>query len=290
MARVSVVIPAYNAERTLGATIDSVLGQTFRDIEVVVVDDGSADRTAAQAASYGTPVRVITTPNQGVAQARNTGIDEAVGEFVAFLDADDLWLPDKVERQVALLDSRPAAGVSTTGHMRVRDDTLEPLAHVPAEDPADVCATLLLRSQVAGNLSTPIVRRDLATATRFDPRFSQSADWDFFLRLALATEFAVIPDPLILYRASATSMSTDIALLERDTFAVLDAFFSRDVPHRYRRLRRRIYSNHWMIVSGSYLHAGQRKDAVRCLARGVRLHPPNVRRALELPARRLARR
>jgi glycosyltransferase involved in cell wall biosynthesis len=289
MARVTVVIPAYNAERTLGATIESVLAQTYQDIEVVVVDDGSEDGTPEVADSHDNRVRCITTPNRGVSEARNTGIDHASGELVAFLDADDLWKPQKLRRQVDLLDARSDAGVSTTGHTRVADPDLRPLETHHAEDPTDACEALLLRSQVLGQISTPLVQRALAARVRFDPRLSQGADWDFFLRLGLCTRFAVIPEPLILYRDIPSSMSGDIALLERDTFAVLDKFFALGAADGYEHLRRRAYSNHWMIVSGSYLRVGRRREAVRCLARGVAMRPLNIVRPLGMPARKLRR-
>ncbi|MGI8668594.1 MAG: glycosyltransferase family 2 protein, partial [Aridibacter sp.] len=102
---VSVIIPAYNAEQFISQTIESVLGQTLKDFEIVVVDDGSTDETAGIAESYGAPVRCIRKTNGGVSRARNTGIEHAVGKYIAFLDADDLWEPTKLEKQVALLDA-----------------------------------------------------------------------------------------------------------------------------------------------------------------------------------------
>lgn len=290
MARVSVVIPAYNAQATLRNAIDSVLGQTLDDLEVFVVDDGSTDGTARLAASYGDPVSCIRTENRGVSEARNTGIRESSGPYVALLDADDLWEPSKLERQLERFEIEQGAGVVTTGLTRVGPD-LQALAAVPATETTDACETLLLRSMALGPISSPLIRREVADEVGgFDPALSQCADWDYFLRLSRQTEFNVIPDPLVRYRVSPDSMSSDVARLERETVAVLDDFFAGTVPQRYRALRDRCYSNHWMILSGSYLQAGRRRDALRCLGRGVAAHPPNVRRALGLPVRRLARR
>lgn len=289
MPRVSVVIPAYNAERTVGQAIESVLAQREPDLQVTVIDDGSSDATAAVAASYGPPVECVRTENCGVSQARNEGIRRARGEFVALLDADDLWEPDKLELQLLELESRPDAGVCTTGSLRV-DERLEPLGVVRAEDPDDACAALLLGSMVLGPVSSPLLRRQLIEQVGgFDPTFSQCADWDYFIRLSRRTAFAVIPDPLVRYRIGDESMSRDIGLLERDTFAVLDRFFSSDPPPQYAGLEHRCYSNHWMILAGSYLYAGRPVDAARCLARGVRAYPPNARRAAGLPGRWLGR-
>src|SRR5689334_21559100 len=109
--RVSVVTPAFDAAQTIGATVASVLGQTYRDVELVVVDDGSTDRTAAIAEAHGEPVRVVRQENRGVAAARNRGIEAAAGELIAFCDADDVLLPEHVERLVRLWDER--GGIAT---------------------------------------------------------------------------------------------------------------------------------------------------------------------------------
>ena len=286
MPVVSVVIPAYNAARTLGDTVRSVLDQTFDDLEVVVVDDGSRDSTAAVAGGFGEPVRCISTPNGGVSRARNVGIEAARGRYLAFLDADDLWDADKLRRQVELLDASPETGGAYTGFRRV-DDAGTTLREKPAAHYDDLCEAQLLYSAVV-NTSTVLVRRPLSPA--FDPCFSQCADWDYFLRLSLVTRLVAIPDVLVGYRLSPGQMSSDIARLERDTFGVLDSFFATPAGDGYRHLRRRVYSNHWMILSGSYLHDGRLASSLRCLVYGLRLYPANARRPLGAPARWARRR
>ncbi len=108
MSRVSVIIPAYNAESTIAATVDSVLGQTFSDFEIICVDDGSTDRTKAILAGYSDRVRVVDQPNSGPAAARNHGARVSSGKYLAFLDADDIWLPNMLERTVAAFDADPS--------------------------------------------------------------------------------------------------------------------------------------------------------------------------------------
>ena len=110
MPRVSVVIPTYNCEQFLDRTIDSALRQTYQDFEIIVVDDGSTDGTQSLVAGYGKAVRYVYQPNQGASAARNTALSQASGEFIAYLDADDLWLPEKLARQVEFLDAHPACG------------------------------------------------------------------------------------------------------------------------------------------------------------------------------------
>lgn len=281
MPLVSVVIPAYNAERTLRDTVASALAQTLDDLEILVVDDGSHDGTAAVAGAFDKRVRCLSTPNRGVSRARNTGIETARGRYVAFLDADDQWEPDKLRRQVEVLEADPDVGASYTGIRRV-DDALRTTGQTQAVPYPDLCQALLLYSGVV-NMSSSVVRRSVAPL--FDPRFSQCADWDYFLRLSRLTRFAAISEALVLYRTSPGRMSSDIGLLERDTFAVLDNFFAGRLGDDYRHLRRRIYSNHWMILSGSYLHAGNPASSLRALATGLALHPANARRPLGAPVR-----
>ena len=114
---VSVVIPAHNCERFIGQTIESVLGQSLNDLEVIVVDDGSVDGTGRLALRFGKPVRVVTQDNAGVCVARNRGIGEATGLYIALLDQDDYWFPEKLEQQVGLLEREAGFGVAYTSFM-----------------------------------------------------------------------------------------------------------------------------------------------------------------------------
>ncbi len=286
MPRVSVIIPAYNAERFLAQAIESVFGQTYRDYEILVVDDGSKDATPAVIESFAGRIRSIRQANAGVSAARNAGFALATGEFVAFLDADDLWEPVKLERQIAALDQRPDAGLCFTGFFRI-DEQLRVTETVPAVDYPDFCEALLLYSCVVAMPTVLVQSRLFATTGGFDAQLSQCADWDMWLRLSRLTAFTSINEPLARYRTWVGNMSGSIRLLERDTFAVLDKFY--DKTEAYRHLRARVYSNHWMILSGSYLHAGQLGASLRCLIAGLIACPANVARPLGLPARWLKR-
>lgn len=289
MARVSVVIPAYNASATLPATLESVLAQTYLDYEVIVVDDGSADDTADVAERFGGRVRCIRQPNSGVATARNNGVATSSGDLVAFLDADDLWRPRKLEVQVSALDKYPDAGVCYVGALRV-DAELRTLAQIPARQYDDPVTGLLLHATiVSGSCSSGMVRRSLCRSVRFDDAFSQCADWNYWLHLGLRTKFLAVDKPLVMYRTTAGNMSSSIPLLERDTFAVLDAFFQLESARPYLRLRARAYSNHRMIVAGSYLHARQPLAAVRNVLEGLRADPFNLGPVAGLPGRWIGR-
>ena len=286
MPEVSVVIPAYNAEATLAETLDSALAQSLRDIEVIVIDDGSTDRTAAIAADANDPrVRVISVQNGGVARARNRGIHESRAELIAFLDADDLWRPTKLERQVRHLSGAPDSGLCVTAATRIDADSRE-LDLMPLLKAEDHCESLLRGSMIAGCISSGLLRKHtLQQVGGFNPEFSQCADWDLWLRVSLVTRISAVDDDLVLYRSRSNNMSSDPELLERDTFAVLEAFFRNPGSATYIRSRRRIYSNHWMICAGSYLHAWRIRAALRCVLSGLRADPANIGRPLGLPVR-----
>ena len=255
------------------------------------MDDGSTDETRRVAQSTGDPrIRVLSVPNGGVSSARNHGISATDSSHVAFLDADDLWRPEKLDRQVAALQANPDAGFCVTGAVRIDGESRE-VGEMPLWQPKDVCEALLLHSMVVGCLSSGIARRNvLERVGLFDPRFSQSADWDLWLRLAATTRFLIVDEDLVRYRTAPGNMSSNIELLERDTFGVLDSFFSNPSSNPYAELRARAYGAHWLVCAGSYLHAGKRPDAIRCLAHALRAYPAGVRRPLGLPVRWLRNR
>jgi glycosyltransferase involved in cell wall biosynthesis len=290
MCLVSIVLPAYNAASTVIQTLRSALAQTYPDLEVIVVDDGSTDGTAEVAAGISdTRVRVLSVDNGGVSRARNIGIAQALGSYIAFLDADDIWRPEKLERQLAALDAHPDAGFCVTGGEWI-GRLNEPLAarQAPIVDSPDPTEALLLHSMVVGYISSGLVRRTvLDQVGQFDPELSQTADWDLWLRLSLATTFAVIREPLMQYRIHPATMSSSIPLLERDIFLTLDKFFDRPDARRYRRLKRQVYGTQWLTCAGSYMHASSPWQTLRCLKNCLRIWPTGLSYAAKLPYRRL---
>jgi glycosyltransferase involved in cell wall biosynthesis len=246
---VSVVIPAFNAERFVAEAVDSVLAQTYSPVECIVVDDGSSDSTAEVVRGYGPAVRLIQHENQGVAATRNLGAAQADGKLIAFLDADDLWEPTLLDRQLPRLQDIGA--VAVTCAMRVVDRQMCTLRTIRAEPFPTRQSMLLQEGPVAGPVHGMIIRRAVFDAIGgFDDELSTSADWDFLFRLLAHGVIAYVDEPLFIYRPQPNSMSLDIELMERDMLLAYNKAFEREVE--LRPIQQRAYARlHWMI-GGSY--------------------------------------
>jgi len=219
-ALTSVVIPAYNAERFLERTMLSVLRQTYNNLEVIVIDDGSTDKTrvVAEAGATGdSRVRIISVPNGGVAKARNIGIQEANGEYVAFVDADDLWHPTKIERQVTAMshrngDPQPAA-VYVLFRIIDIDDRIMGSGHRILLSGYSFARHLCTRP--VGNGSSLLVRRETALAVGgFNPAWAARGiggceDLDFELKIAARYPIAGVGQYLVGYRRYPGNMSSN---------------------------------------------------------------------------------
>lgn len=213
---VSVIIPAWNAAAHLQETIDSVLRQTIQSFELIVVDDGSSDDTAAIAASAETRdrrIRLVRRANAGVGAARNAGIQLARGEFIAPLDADDLWSPKKLEKQIARLEhAGPRAGLAYCWSRNIdRNGRVISWAH-PCRIEGHVLPALLL-GNLAGNASVPLFRASALHAVgpylnRDEQDGAQGCeDWDLNIRIAENFELRCVPEYLVGYRQSPSGMS-----------------------------------------------------------------------------------
>jgi glycosyltransferase involved in cell wall biosynthesis len=206
---VSVIIPTYNCGRFIKDTLDSVFGQNYPSLEVIVVDDGSTDDTCAVIARYGTRVILIRQENSGAAVARNEGIRRARGEFVALLDGDDIWLPGKLWHQVNYLDQHPSVAMCCSRWRVLSPDasgtyTIEtgPAPEVVRADPECsgwIYCELLLDCAVW--TSTVLMRRQLIEQTGFfDPELRRGQDYDYWLRASRLTLIDRLDAPLALYR------------------------------------------------------------------------------------------
>jgi glycosyltransferase involved in cell wall biosynthesis len=198
MTAVSVVIPTFNCGAFLAVALRSVLAQTFSDVEILVVDDGSTDDTAERLRPFRERIHFAQQDRLGPAAARNRGILNARGRYIAFLDADDLWLPDKLFRQVALLDRQPHVVLSYTDYRRGPSPETDGAAQLESyayRASGDVFPNLFRQNFI--HTSTVLVRRDaLACSGLFDPSLRGSEDLELWLRLARTGPFACVAEVL----------------------------------------------------------------------------------------------
>jgi glycosyltransferase involved in cell wall biosynthesis len=298
---VSVVIPAYNAERTLAQTLATVLEQDYAPFELIVVDDGSQDATSsiAEAAARNAGVRVIRQSNQGVAAARNAGIEAARGAIVALLDADDVWHPSFLSRQVEALEAAgPDAALAYCLSRAILPDETVFYSAPPAHATGDVYAALVTRNFI-GNGSAAIIRRDALRAVGgFDAslraRGAQGCeDLDLYLKLARRHDFACTNAYLVGYRVAPGTMSTDLFRMLLSWDLVVGAEQARN-PALSPRLVRWGRSSvlRWLWINAR--QQGEWRRAAGFLAQAV-LHDPlgtfcymtsSMARALSRPAPR----
>ena len=285
------VIPSYNAARYLPAALGSVLPQGDALREVLVVDDGSTDDTRAIVMSHGPRVRYIYQPNRGVSAARNLGIAESCGRYVAFLDADDTWLPGKLSRQAAALRRAPECGLCYSA-LLVVDCDLNVLGVRRTSRKGSALEDLLTRGNFVGSTSPVLCERSLLERVGgFEVTLSQCADWDLWIRLAAVTEFLYLDDPLVTYRQHSSNMSRDARLLEKDSVRVLEKGFAlAGLPRELRARKKQAFGRNDAVLAGSYFQAGLWRDFARCAARAFVRDPRQSGRFLAYPIRAARRR
>jgi glycosyltransferase involved in cell wall biosynthesis len=293
-------MPLYNVERFVAQAVQSVLDQTFDDFELLIVDDCSPDASAAICAGFADPrIRLLRNPaNRGLAGARNTGIRHARGEYLAFLDSDDSWHPEKLARHVRHLDARPGVGVSFSRSAFMSPDG-QPTGYFQMPRLHDIDAGYLLCRNPVGNGSAAVVRREVFEAIRFeddlhgrpedcyfDERFRRSEDIECWVRIALTTAwcFEGLAQPLTLYRLNAAGLSASL-YGQLDSWEAMIAKLRRYSPEILASWERpaRAYQLRYLARQAIRLRDG--RAATRLLHRALRTHG---RIALAEPVRTLA--
>ena len=276
MPKVSVVIPAYNAMSYLPETLESVFMQTFTDLEVLIIDDGSLDHIAQWFSEVTDPrVKLMKQENQGVSAARNTGIAHTQGEYVAFLDADDLWKPTKLEKQVRCLENKPAVGLVYTWTVLV-DERGNPTGRVMASHVEGDVWEQIIENDMIRNVSSVMVRRCcFETVGVFDPSLAFAEDRDMWSRIAFRYPFAVVKEPLICYREHANGASKNRQKMFQGIRTVIEKTF-QSVPLELLYLRNRSYAHMNLDLAWMAIDEGDYKKAIH-FRRQVLLHHPQLR-------------
>ncbi|MEM8504668.1 MAG: glycosyltransferase [Cyanobacteria bacterium P01_D01_bin.1] len=279
MALVSIIVPVYNGASTIRETLDSVLQQSFDAFELIVIDDGSTDNTLEIVASFDDPrLSVFSYPNAGVATTRNRGVAQASTEYISFIDADDLWTPDKLARQLDALESSSNAAVAyswtdyidQSGRFIASDQRVTFSGNAYGE---------LLRRDFLESASNVIIRRKaFLDVGGFDPSLSGAADWDFFLRLAKRYDFVAVPHLGVLYRISNSSMSANLSMQEQECIAVLEQAYEQ-APAHLQSLKPQSFGQLYQYLSFSAMRGPLSRDsglmALHYLRRSL-AHSPRI--------------
>lgn len=262
---VSVVIPAYRAAVTIRATLESVLAQTRPADEILVIDDGSPDDLASAVAPYGDLVTLIRKPNGGVASTRNLGIVRSSGDLIAFVDADDVWHPRKLEYQLAVLEARPdlaLLGSAIIDWPNEKFPRLEPIQQLTDLRLIEVpLSQLVVRNSIV--TSSVIVRRvALDHVGEFDLGLHGPEDYDLWLRIAEVAPVGNMPYPLTGYRNVAGSLSKQAELMHEGMRDILSKLDARGSWRGNWVLRHKAYAYFHYSCAYMYAAAGRSREAL----------------------------
>jgi glycosyltransferase involved in cell wall biosynthesis len=268
---VAVIMPAYDAAAFIGEAIDSVLAQTFVDWELVVVDDGSTDGTSGVVAAYDDPrIRLLVIEHSGLPSvARNRGLASSESRYVAFLDADDLWRPHKLARQLAMFDSRPEVGLVHTDFEQLRDGALEPFPAPPGLTASGPQFERLAVGNYIAN-SSVLFRRELLEQHGVfdeDPRLRGTEDFELWLRLSPHTPFGYVDEPLLVYRLHASNLGQG----EQMGLGYVTAM--EKMERLYPDLVAGLGAPYWRMLGYHRVHFGLEGRGRRELLRVLRRHP-----------------
>lgn len=290
MPKVTVIIPAYNSMKFLPRTIDSVLSQTFQDYEILIVNDGSEDDIENWVKTIDdNRVRLISQANQGQSAARNVGICQSKGDYIAFLDSDDLWHPQKLEKQVDILDKNPEVGLVYTwvARLNTEDEILKIVWRFSEE--GNVWEKLIHGNTIACG-SVPMVRRSCIKKVGLFSKFPFGCeDWDFWLRIAAEYPFRVIKEVLVYYRSNPSSLSQTapegmkkrLNNMEISFTQIIESAFD-NAPSKYHHLKPKSLASAYMHIAWMALnHFDNGYQEVNYFQKKAALFMPEIQNTLE---------
>jgi len=273
--RVSVVIPTYNHETYIAEAVESVLAQTYQDFELIVIDDGSTDNTRQVLEPYLDRITYLYQENQGRSLARNRGIQVAQGEYIAFLDADDWFLPRKLELQTHFLDEHSEVGMVTSGWIETDEQgktlrRVEPWHWKPHLGLAECVMSIPVIPS-----SLQVRRCWLDAVGLFDESLDWNEDQDLYLRLVTdGCRLVWLPEIVSCYRLRGNHMSQYMSHMREDALTVLDKFYARpDVPEDVRAMQGSAYAVAHVICAARAYGARAVSEARQDVSRAIELDP-----------------
>ena len=268
---VSVVIPTYNRRGMVQDAIDSVFSQTYRPLELIVVDSGSNDGTKEAVLGLDKGVIYLESKTKGPSSARNMGISSATGDYIAFLDDDDLWHPEKIEIQIEFLKRHPDVAM-------VSSDTVSQDEDITPKNEPWIFGDLYPRLFMESFVSTPtvVVRRDVVEEVGgFNEKYIRAEDYDLWLKIAKVFPIAHLKAPLVLVRKSPNRLSGDKIDLRITAKKILEGHYD---PERIseRKFKKRM-SDLNIYLGREYMKAGEREKGVECFRSAIKLTPLRLR-------------
>jgi glycosyltransferase involved in cell wall biosynthesis len=252
MPFVTVIIPTYNRADLLSEALESVFRQTYRDYEIIVVDDGSTDDTPRITEQYKDKITVIRQTNGGRSRARNAGIAAARGRYIAFLDDDDLWVPRKLEQQVRILEENPTVGLVSCSVHLTREGSPTRTWSQTTPSGLDAWTEQLVLGDGVHNPSTLLIRKDiLCRIELFDPNVEPCEDWDLLIRLAFrGVRLHHIEEPMVEYRLHQENSILDLDRMNEARISILKKVFSSPQTPSALIAKRRYYLGRWWTQIG----------------------------------------
>lgn len=279
MSKVSIIITTYNRSALLRAAVESVLAQTYPNIEIIVIDDGSTDDTAEVMSRYADRITYVWQENRGADEAFMAGLEIASGHYIGALDHDDLFMPTKIERQVQVLDSRPEVGLVHCHYYHI-DENGNTLNKVSVLLEGNVLKDLVLEDSIWSG--APLIRRECLDRVGLPTGYC--SDWKLLLRIAQAGyQFACVPLPLGAYRIMQNSQMANITALEHGAAGALDMVFADpQLPPDVIMVQQEAYSRLYFYLSCRYYAAGYWDEAQRTLTEALTRCPQLLQQPEEL--------
>ena len=269
MSMVSVVIPTFNRRDYITIALDSVLAQTYKDYEIVVIDDGSSDDTQEVLKSYQDSIRYFYQENRGISGARNRGIRESRGYYIALLDSDDYWLPDKLKCQVDRIREEPECGMVATRCSSIAPDGTFRKKNRPGK--SGWILNDIFKANFIRTSSALITRKCFDTVGLFDESLPEGEEYDLWLRIAKQYPIAFINEPLTVYTDNPHGVSTDSLAGRLIRIKVLEKeYLKESIPPLLYRKR---MSRNYHYVGRHYLKRGKKSEGIHYLRQALSLDP-----------------
>lgn len=271
---VSVLIPNYNYAQYIEKAVESVERQTYRNFEIIVVNNGSTDNSLEVLRALGNRITLVDQKNLGQSGSRNSGLKHARGEFIAFLDADDTWEPTKLEKQVALFRDQEV-GLVYTGLKRVNSQGETISVQLPLHR-GRILENFIKSpgAAVVGGESTAVIRKiALDQAGEFDPRLSVGSGWDMWRRIAAQWKIESVNEPLANYLQHNSNLSKNMKIYEFDTLLKLEKLFSDSASTSYSQWRSYSYATHLYALAGAFHQNRSYLKAIEYCLRSLAYHP-----------------